>query len=289
MQELRVNIRNIIFGLTGIVVIMLGIRFLLVLFAANPSHALSKLIFDGTQFLMPPFVGLERFPIIGGELIVIIIAMAVYLVLGLLVSGLVTAFLREKPLDIFVEVIDIIFKFFEFILVSRLILKLFAVRPGTASFVDTIYNNTEWTGGLLPQIDVFGGTLEFSTLFILVIVVIVDLATENAIAALVAQRKQEATKKAQNVGGGGVSSHTTVVRDQAPTPQVPFVPNQPQNITINVPSTHLPPPVPRAARKQVINVHPPSPGGAKGKSEGEGKGKFKLPFGKKSSVREPES
>lgn len=249
MDKTRRNIRRVVFGLTSIVVLILALRFFLLLLNAARSHFVTELIIDLSEPLVEPFTG--TFAGTGfGSLIVsmeIIVAMVFFIFAGIFIAGTITAFIQEKVGRIFVEIIDIIFKVLEFILLARLVFKIFGIE-GDSSFLNLIFSSTEWVAGLLPTVDVLGGSLEFSTLFILVAIVILDLVTEGVFEEMMKEDKKP-TAEIQ-------LRQPTYIQERpaAPAPQAP-----PQNITINVPTQFTPPPAPqpRQANPQVINIHAP--------------------------------
>jgi hypothetical protein len=237
MESARNLVRRIVFGITSILVVLLILRFFLILLNASSGHVVAQIITDLTNPLIQIFAGMFTAAGLGilAPLLEIIMAAIFFIFIGIFVASIINSFIQEHPLDILMEIIDTIFKLVEFVLIARLVLKLFGIDP-VSTFVQFIYDNTGWVSGLLPAIDVLGGTLEFSTLFILVAVVIVDLGMEGFIDSI--REKRE---------GVGTTNHTTVIRENRPAPQ---------NITINVPHQQQPVPVVRRASPQVINIIP---------------------------------
>ncbi len=237
-----------IFAITGLLVVTIILRFFLVLFAASSDHFVSKLIIGMTDPLLVPFDGMFAETGFGSLQVQfeMIVAAIFYIFAGILFSSFVLSFLQEKVGKILIELLDVVFKSLEFILLARLLLKMFGIAPGSA-FVNTIFINTEWVAGLLPSVDLLGGILEFSTLFILVGVVILDLVTEGAF---------EAGEKKSNNLDLMMAAQTTVIAPPPPNPNRQHA--QPQNITINIPvPKQQAPQQPRMVAPQVINVNKP--------------------------------
>lgn len=90
-QAMAVRFSQVIWLLTGLVVGLIGIRFVLRLLAANPDAGFSQFIFSLTNPFMAPFVGLTAEPSAAGVVLELpaIIAMIVYGLLGWLIVRLV--------------------------------------------------------------------------------------------------------------------------------------------------------------------------------------------------------
>lgn len=246
MLEARKKVRKLIFAITGVVVAIIIIRLALEFLLANKDHFLAEFVFAISNPLVQIFWGTFTDSGLGLLQVPMELAIAIvfYIFAGILMASLITSLIQDKASRILAELLDTLFKFLEFLLIARLVLKLFGVAPESA-FVETVYGLTNWVGTLLPTIDILGGVLELSTLFILVVVVVFDLISEGLF---------EETKKPPQTGIN--TSSTTVIKEVPPSPVV-TVP--PQNITINIP-VQQPVPLPQQPRTvvpQVINVHPP--------------------------------
>lgn len=264
MEQARTKVRAIVLAITGGILALLVIRFILIFLAANQTQFLVKLVLDISGIFVSPFQSFQIGGVTSGIDANTLLAMVVYVVLGILISEVITGFMQESVWGIFLEISDTVFKVIEFLLICRIVLKLFAIKPGTGIFVDTIYNTTIWSTGILPYREVLGGILEVSTIIVLVIVVFADLAAEALFTALrerwtEMQEKREARAKVEVKKEVEVKEARSEGSSPAPAPVVVQTPPPaPQNITINVP---MPPPAPPAtpAERQVINVHVPVP------------------------------
>lgn len=253
MKELRVTVRNIILGATFILALMLLFRFVLILVGASGAHFVSGFIYNLTAPLMQPLEGFNWVLVAGFTFdFTVLIAVVFYITLGILISSFVTAFIDDDPLKIAMEVIDSIFKFIEFLLLVRFILRVFAVFYNQSPLSNSVYDLTAWAPGLLPDIQFGNGVIELSTLLILVIVIAIDLGFENFFEKYVEPRIQAPKPKP-----AAAPSAPAPVVISAPQPQVvmapapqPIImqqpapqmimqgsaqPRQPQNIVINVP------------------------------------------------------
>ncbi len=78
------RLSQLIWLIFGIIEGLIGLRFILKLVAANPGNSFASLIFDTTDALLQPFLGLTRVPSIGNfELeFPALIGMVVYLLLA---------------------------------------------------------------------------------------------------------------------------------------------------------------------------------------------------------------
>jgi hypothetical protein len=245
MSELRVRVRAIILGFTGVLVALVVVRFFLVLLGANAGQPIVGLFLSLTSPLVMPFVEFNSLIIAPAIEVASIVALMVMIVLGLLVSEIATAFMYDDVTDILLNITDAIFKILESLLILRLVLRLLGVAASTGWFVSNIYSATNWASGVFPAIPVFTGALELSTLAVLIIVAVVDFATEGMISSL---RDKSVAKSASPKPVAAPSTTTTVtqVRPSAPPMQ--------QHITINVPAPQQQQP---RVERQIINVQPP--------------------------------
>jgi hypothetical protein len=248
MESARDNIRRIIFAITSILVVALAIRFVLTILTAASGHFLTQIVFDITDPLVWPFAGMFGAASLGiiGAVMEISVTLIFYIFIGIFLASIINSFLQDDFGKVILEIIDTLFKLLEFILIARLVLRLFGIAA-TTPFVAFIYTNTNWVGGLLPTYDILGGVLEFSTLFILVVVVIIDVIMEGMVEGMQknAKPKSEGSTKV-------MAPQTTVIRERVQR----VAPAQPQNITINIPMQQ-PVAQPRPAQPQVINLLPP--------------------------------
>jgi hypothetical protein len=260
MKELRVTVRNFILGATFILALMLLFRFVLILVGASEAHFVSGFIYNLTGPLMQPLEGFNWVLVAGFTFdFTVLIAVVFYITLGILISSFVTAFIDDDPLKIAMEVIDSIFKFIEFLLLVRFILRVFAVFYNQSPLSNSVYDLTAWAPGLLPDIKFGNGVIELSTLLILVIVIAIDLGFENFFEKYVEPRVQVAkVKSAPPAPAPVIISAPQPQVIMAPAPQPIFMqqpspvvmpammsngnqalpaprPSQPQNIVINVP------------------------------------------------------
>lgn len=256
MKELRITVRNIILGATFIVAIFLLLRFVLILIGASGAHFISGFIFNLTAPLMQPLQGFNWVLEAGFTFdFTILIAVMFYITLGILVASFVTAFIDEDPLKIIVEVIDSTFKFLEFILLVRFILRVFAIYYNQSPLSNAIYDMTPWAPGLLPDIKFGNGVIELSTLLVLVIVIAVDLGFENFVQKYVEPKVRPAAKPAS-----APAPAPAPVVIAAPQPQIVMA--APQPIIMQQPAQMVvPAAAPRPAQPQNIVINVPLPPG----------------------------
>jgi YGGT family len=77
-QLLRVS--QLVYLCIGIVEVLIGVRVLLKLIAANPDNAFARFVYSSTTVFLAPFFGLTNSPVAGGSVLEVpsLIAMAVY-------------------------------------------------------------------------------------------------------------------------------------------------------------------------------------------------------------------
>ncbi len=83
-RNLAYKITQLIWLLLSILEVLLGLRFLLKLLAANPYNPIAELIYSITNVFLAPFMGLTRTPSTDGVVLEIytLIAMLIYALIG---------------------------------------------------------------------------------------------------------------------------------------------------------------------------------------------------------------
>lgn len=253
MEEIRSKVRNIVLAITGFIVVLLSIRFVLVLLGVEASNDLIKIVFSVTYFFVQPFVNIDE--ILGSSSsfeVSTIVAIVCTLVMGLLFAELITAFLYDKLSDIVLNVVDALFKLMEFILICRILLKIFGISENTSPLIAQIYRTTDWTSGSLVSPKIFNGEIDLSAIVALIIIVVIDLFTETVVHNF--QLRREKIKAAKAASKQSQPAQTTVNVQAPVAPPQPITQN-PQHITINVP---VPVQQNMPSSRQIINVVPPT-------------------------------
>lgn len=251
MNEIRSRVRAIIFGITGIIVAFLIFRIGLDLIGASTTNAFVKIIFDISNYFITPFIGLIEVQVSGIPSRLnfdAILALGVYVTFAIIFAEIVTAFLYDNAEDILQNIVDGIFKFLEFILFLRIIFELFALtsRAVLPQFVNTIYSLTNWTKGILFDIKIGEGFLDLSAVIVLIIIVTLDITTENLIRNFFEQRRKRIkireTRTTEKSIAEIVQPKPVIINQPAPQPIIVQQPQQQvqapspqQNITINLP------------------------------------------------------
>ena len=85
------RVAQFIWLLFGVLLALLGLRFFLLLIAANPENPFTRLVYNFTDLFMWPFAGLTSTPSAGGMVLEIpaIIAIIVYALLAWLLTSIV--------------------------------------------------------------------------------------------------------------------------------------------------------------------------------------------------------
>ncbi len=242
MSDYRTQARAIILGITGFILALLFIRLAIDIFEASNANSLISLIRSITDFFVEPF---KNSYIFGNDStfkslnVDVLTALLAYGLLGIAISEIVTGFMYNDPIDIIVNVIDAIFKFFEFAIFLRIIFYFFGLSR-SAKFVDWIFDITSFTQFPGLNISFLNDYLDWQAIFFLVIIAILDILAEGFLNSLLIKipKKQVTTNT--------VTTHTVV--PQAPVPvqiiQQPMPQPAPQHITVNVPAPVMYPPQP---------------------------------------------
>jgi len=85
------RVEQFIWLVFGVLEVMLGLRFFLLLIAANPANPFTRLVYTFTDLFMLPFSGMVRTPSAGGMVLEIpaVIAMIIYALLAWTLTSLV--------------------------------------------------------------------------------------------------------------------------------------------------------------------------------------------------------
>lgn len=222
MSQHRIKVRSIILALTGILITVLALRVTLDLVRADSENVFVTTIESISDPLIDPFLGIIEVSSDSGlsDLnIDAIFAILVFALLGIAVSKIVTSFMYDDISDIIINFIDAIFKVVEFLILLRIVFYFFKILPPSlSSFVKTTYDLTEWTQFVGIKPDILPDRLDWSAIIVLVIIVILDLITENIL---------------QGFFKGALESYKkVVVKRNTPKP----IQQYPANIIVNVPS-----------------------------------------------------
>jgi len=257
-RNVRRIINTLVFGIFGFIVAIIFVRILLKLLGANPEAGFVVFWYQLSHNFVGSFQGiypsLETTATRNLLEVYSVIAMMFYLILALLSAKLFTSVTQPTKLDIINTFIDGVFKFIEFFLITRFILKITGANV-ISLFVNFIYSVSaiiyEPFTGILPTYKVGTITFETSTLIAIIIIIIFDLVTENLVKNL---RKDLAADKSvkQNLP----ASATPGTYTQAPSTQQP----SPTNITINLPQPLQPANPPHVVERRTVQIfNPPQP------------------------------
>jgi uncharacterized protein YggT (Ycf19 family) len=185
MELIRERVKKIIYAFGALIILLILVRFGFKLFGVSSAVSIGGLIYQLTEPLVAPFRGIAM-DIASGSISIestSIISLVMWLAFILIAAEVVTAFLYDRVTDIFINLVDACFKFFEFFLLARLLMRGFGVQLGVNNFVDVIYRIAgivyEPFAGLAPGINIGVGILELSTLIALILVIFLDIVIEG--------------------------------------------------------------------------------------------------------------
>jgi hypothetical protein len=89
---------QIVWYILGVIEVLLALRFILKLMAANPSAGFSNFIYSTSEFLAAPFISVFRYTQVEGSVMewTTLLAMAVY---WLIASGIIRLFFMSKSVS----------------------------------------------------------------------------------------------------------------------------------------------------------------------------------------------
>lgn len=187
--EVRARIRAVIFAITGFISAFLFLRIILDLISADSTNVLVSLINQITTPLISLFSNLVVLPQTGILALInteAIIAFIVYILAAIAISEIITAFIYENFKDILQNIVDALFKVIEALLILRIVFDLFGIGLALTSpaFVKFIYTSTAWSQGILFDQTFLSGKINLSAIISLIIIVVIDLATERFLDSL---------------------------------------------------------------------------------------------------------
>jgi uncharacterized protein YggT (Ycf19 family) len=236
MKQTRQQVRAILLGMIGFIIALLFVRIIIDLAANGEKNAFFSFINTLTNPFIDPFVGFINvssdsninFDAIGALIIIVI--------LGLIITEIITSFLYEDVGDIIMNLVDIFFKILEFLIFTRIIIDFFALGD-SAPFVKTIKSLTNWTQDLVINQSLFDEKLNISAVIILILIIILDIATESLLESIFRGFRENKKKRYQQAIN---------IRQSAPP-----------NITVNVPQQQPVQVRPVYVVQQPVYVKPP--------------------------------
>lgn len=247
MFEAQNKIRTIIYSIFAVIIGFVLIRVLLKLVGVNPNNEFADFWYTFSDVFVEPWAII--YPnIISGKMIIeiySIIAILFYIIISVVLSKSASSPFEDTRKQAIVEIVDSMFKVVEFLLITRFIFKLTAAST-SAAFVRLIYDLSwivyEPFATLMPAINFEGARFEISTLIALIIIIVLDLVTEQLLFSIldaIFPMKKKPIQPVQTV--------------QQPPQQI--IHHYPQN----VPASPLP--VAQTTQPQNININlPPQPG-----------------------------
>ncbi|KXK26453.1 MAG: YGGT family protein [candidate division WS6 bacterium OLB20] len=258
---MRAQLRAVVFGIFGIALAIVVVRILLVLVGANRDSQFVIFWFDMSNM----FVGAFRdiYPQLQAQLLTVrielfsIFAMVFYLVVALLTQKSVSSFTEDSRLDVVKSIIDSLFKFLEFFLIARFLLKLTAASI-ESDFVRFVYGISavvyEPFKDILPAVRIadFGIIFESSTLIAIIVIIIFDLVTEgiiDSIAGVPKRPKQQPAPQYQQAAQPSININLPPQQPQVidqrqvhfSQPQQPYPGYQANHLEGQRPPQYLPP------------------------------------------------
>ncbi len=196
MEDLRTRLRSIILGITGVIIVFLVLRIILELLDASQGNFLVSFLFSVSSFFLSPFVGAVPSTIssvISQLNFDALIAILAYIFIGIGIAEVLTSFLYDTAEDIFVNLLDGLLKIVEFLIFFRIIIDAFGLFPRTTApgVIQFVYSSTDWTQGVFSGIKIPSGVVNISSIFILLILVVLDIYLERMLRGMFAGIKRK--------------------------------------------------------------------------------------------------
>jgi len=243
IKQIRRIISIVIYGLVSIVIALIIIRLFMLLIGANKTTSIVSFINNSSETFVTSFRGIYPDIMINngqfGIEVFSVVALMFYVSLAFLISKSIRSVVETDVIQIVVNLIDTVFKFAEFILITRFIFKLTGASI-VSQFVSLIYDISniiyEPFKGILPGFSIpsINAVFETSTLIAIIVIIVFDVLTEGVIAHL---------KADADANGSGLSTppapktiNRVVEKYASPTNN-----STSPNITINIPQQNQPP------------------------------------------------
>jgi len=237
MGNIQSNLRTIIYSIFALIIGFVLIRLLLKIIGANPDNQFAEFWYTFTDIFVEPWAMIYPNVISGGMIIEVysVVAILFYIIISIVVTKSASSPFEDSRKLAIAELVDSMFKVVEFLLITRFIFKITAAST-SAPFVRIIYDLSwivyEPFATLIPAVEFQGAKFEISTLAALIIVIILDMVTEQLVFSILDTffPDRERVKKK--------SYPQTYPQQQAPLQPA----QQPQNININMPPQQQAPP-----------------------------------------------
>lgn len=216
--------------------LIIALRFLLDLFSSSTNSFISA-VRSISDIFITPFSDIVSSGFNSNFNVDAIVAFIIWLVIGFIITGLVTAVLYERIEDIIFNFVDAAFKFLELLIFLRIVFDFFLINS-SQGFVRVILDLTEWVNIGLIRTDILDNRINFDGIIVLVIVVIIDLLVESILSSAFYEDASKRIIRKKFIKRVETSPKPTV--NNIPVHQPVYIPipqqtQQPQQITINVP------------------------------------------------------
>jgi hypothetical protein len=241
LNQIRRIISLVVYGAISLIIALIIVRIFLMLIGASTESGFVTFIYNSSNTFVGMFRGIyQNININAGKSVIEIftlVALIFYISLGYLISKSIRSVIEADLLQVISNIIDTAFKFVEFLLITRFLLKLTGAST-VSQFVSVIYEISniiyEPFQGILPGIQVasLGIIFETSTLIAIIAIIIFDIASESMI-AYINKTATPSKPKAQKIP----VVHQPIVNVQVPQQQYQPVQYQAPtpNITIQMP------------------------------------------------------
>ncbi len=181
MKVLRFWIGNIVYFLAGLLVFFFGLRLIVEFFGLSSPL---KFFIDFTNIFFGPFANTFGVIRLGGASFIdlsVVYAVFAVIFLAYLIEQIVLIPFQYHIANILIELVLSIFRILEMVFFGRFVFMLFSANQN-AGLVSLVMNITRPLNGILSLINLRLndiGVIEFVTLFVIVLLIILDNVTES--------------------------------------------------------------------------------------------------------------
>lgn len=243
LKQIKTNIQRIIYALFTLVIALIFLRIFLIFIDQSGNSGVTSFFTSITNPFIAPFRNIYPQYFFGLKIEnAAILAAFFYAITGFLFAKIATFFIEDHPGKIFLNLVDSLFKIFEYFLFFRFILVLTGGEFVNFGSVVNIFSFFVYEPfkGILPAIPLGTfGAIELTTLVALVVIIVLDIISENLIISIFNLRDVDEYKNYNYMQPQreNINVNVTVNKDEMrtnfqPNPNSTYNPNQysqPQN------------------------------------------------------------
>ncbi len=189
MRQTRENIRILTIGASVFLSLLIFVRIVFDLIKADRNNSFVKFLLQITDPLINPFIGIFEQQAKPGDFNLNALAAIIFIILiGTILSELLTSFFYDRVSDVMLNLLDFFFKTVETLIIIRLVFDFFKVNLSVSDFADFVAKSTNWAATVINT-RLFDGRISLSLVLILLIVMFFDFFLMSIIEDMIHKRR----------------------------------------------------------------------------------------------------